>query len=212
MSDKKSLVVMGNDFIEGIKMLSDALGTEFESDEEKKEFCDAIVMHIAGDEKSIVQKTVSIKEFIDFIKTKIDWFKKLKDDANKAENTLKNLEARLKDRVLFVLKNIEKQAGVKCVEFNGIKISYQGSGKKEPVIIDDEARIPFIYKRYSVTINGITKESVDNIETLFDDVKISSKPDTDALLKALKDGEEIAGAHIGEQSESIRITVSPGIK
>jgi antirestriction protein len=205
-----NLQVISNEFISGVEMLREAMTIEYESDEEREKFLNEICISIAGDETNIVKKCTNIKNFLDFCEDKKTRLRDYKKEADAAIKTLDGTQSRLKEYTLLVLKRIANATGKKVIDDGITKITYQAQGSKNPIVIDDEAQIPFEYLYYRVEIPFISKEEADEIQNRFPISKIMHTIDKEKLTEALLRGETIDGVHIGAQSEGIRIKVGSG--
>jgi hypothetical protein len=205
-----NLINASDNYISGIKMLSELLTQEWDSEEEKEKFAIEIVQHIAGNEKTIVSKIVNIKSFMDDIQFACEKARSWKKSIDAQIKSAENLEKRLKEYVLNTLKIIESQTGQKEIVDSGVKITYQKQGIKEPVVIDDESLVPNKMKKYTITIESNEERLFEIQEFLRGQsdavvVKIENEPDKDKLREALKSGNIGLGAHIAPQAEGIRI-------
>jgi hypothetical protein len=211
MKNGNSLITLGESFTSGLKMLEEAMTTEWESAEERDAFMRELIVHIAGDETSLAQKVVGIKNFLDFLDTREEQYKDFKSRVNAAETTIKTTRERIKGYVLMVLHNIEKTTGKRpSLDLDGVKLSYQNCGDKEPVVITDESCIPHTLKRYEITINNLSYDEAKSLREYMREKKLAAKsdkgtPDRNAIKAALKGGESIDGAHISPQAERISI-------
>jgi hypothetical protein len=189
-------------------MLRESLETEFDNPDELEAFQREICVQIAGDERTIAQKISGIDWYITQLKAAREALTDKRKQIDKVNAAIDNRVERIKDYILMVLKHIEAHTGVNEVKADGIKITYQKQGEKEPLIID-ESLIPNEYKRYAVTLHGFSSTAVDNFKAQYPqaDITVSSAPDKDAIRAAIKRGEEVPGASIGAQAEGIRIKV-----
>jgi len=205
----KSLINIGKDITDKFEMLNELLTKEWESEEEKEIFAAEIVKSIVGDESSFVQKISNIQEFlarVEFDKERAaEWVK----DIERQKKIATNMQKRVKEYALYVLKNVCSKIGGKAVDNGTISISYQNQGAKERVKIKDETLIPFKYFDHDVTFTVLEENKEAAIEALkaigLMPHKIEKYVNKDRLLIALQKGKKIEGAEKLPQDEGIRI-------
>jgi hypothetical protein len=188
-------------------MLREALDTEFTTQEDADKFQMELIRHIAGEEKTIVQKIGNIKHFIDFCNAKSEQLTEHRKEIDAVNSAIKNKVKSLKEYVLFVLKQIEKTTGQKGIEADGIKITYQGQGPKEPLNIPDPEKVPFELCDFSVVFSALTFEQAKEIFAIHKhgSVKMTHEPNQDKVLSSIKAGNIDTGGVILPQAEGIRI-------
>jgi len=209
---KKSLAVMSDEFIEMMGKISkiDAQidSDETLTDEQRAELEKQICEVVAGKGHEIKNKVESIDYFIGMLNDARAKLTQRRADIDRANKTIDNRISSIKKYVLECMKSI----GANEIKNDILTISYQKQGAKEPVIIDDEAFIPFEYKKYSITIKNLSKQNIKSMDEYlknngFGAFISSCDVDKDSIRESIKAGSKISGAHIGEQSEGIRIKI-----
>ncbi len=213
----KSLINIGKDITDKFEMLNELLTKEWESEEEKEIFAAEIVKSIVGDESSFVQKISNIQEFlarVEFDKERAaEWVK----DIERQKKIATNMQKRVKEYALYVLKHVCEKMGSKAVDNGTIRISYQNQGIKEPVDVFDETLIPYKFFNHDITFYVSDSEKEKAIDALKSvnilPHKIEKWPDKDRIREAIKSGEKVEGAKILPQDEGIRIkNILPKVK
>lgn len=212
LQKKDTLQSLTREFSDMVRLMDGIEECEVSGDREveKAHMITELNALIAGKKGEIAKKIHGIKRFFEYLDDREKRLREYKANADAAIHAIDYQKNELTEYVLHALKEHEDATGEKSIECDGAKLSYQKAGKS-PLIIDDESEIDDNYASTRFVVRTIAKSEIEMIKSFFSANSIAYNEiryiDKDAVRNALTRGDEVSGAHLGEQTEIIKIKV-----
>lgn len=125
---------------------------------------------MAINESNLVEKVDSYKLYMEHLDSRIEYFKTIKEQANNAQNILKNMKQSMKDRVEYVMDQMEVD------ELRGDTFRFKLSAPKAKLDITSQDELPVEFMKEVVELH----------------------PDKEKIEAALNEGKLVTGARLIE--------------